>query len=103
MGYQAKPSKGLCKSDAPANADGACASEKDCGGAKGVGGFCLLQAKFRRITGIFANNQFGIAQVDTTNEHELGVPSAVSRADRGLPAPAAKYSRYPPVRSKGSN
>jgi len=69
---------------------------RDCGGTKNTS-FFVLQPKFKRVVGLFVNNQFGPGEVDATNEDEFCVPSEMSRSHNGKPVAAAGPDPRPVV------
>ena len=79
MCYQVAQARGVCGVGSPSNAGGACRTEVDCGGAKGVTTHCALQAVHAPVLDLRVNNQFGPALLDTIKESELCVPSAKTR------------------------
>ena len=85
MCYQAAPSKGLCSAGAPISPNSACTKEEDCGGTKRQTSFCALQPAFRKVTGIFVDNQLTSSKVDLTREDELCVPSQLLGEDTTPP------------------
>ena len=85
--YQARLVKSLCAAGAAAML-AASVRGRDCGGTKNTS-FFVLQPKFKRVVGLFVNNQFGPGEVDATNEDEFCVPSEMSRSHNGKPVAAA--------------
>ncbi len=75
---QVAASKGRCADTAPSNAGGACKSEVECQGTKGLTQLCVAQEKFVQQPGRNVANDLAAGTLDAAKEDVLCLPAALA-------------------------